>query len=303
MGRIRIGTSGWSYKDWVGPFYPDRMTQTSFLKFYLSRFDTVEVNSTFYNTPKRKTVENWAKEASNWEGREFTVKVPMKVSHELCMEEEPQGLYKGLDSFKGSVLAPLADHDSLGAVLFQASPYFTMRGDIKYKMKSEPRVPLPEYVLGLKRLKELCEKFASLPGSHALEFRNSSWLNEDLRLIGQARDTLREFGIALVVVDGPSFPWFSEETARHSYIRFHGRNKEEWFRTTSEDPNARYFYDYSENEMMQRKDPIKIIASKGDQDTRIYFNNHPKGMAPNNAAKMMDLLGVSAPMGALDRFW
>jgi uncharacterized protein YecE (DUF72 family) len=303
MGHIRIGTSGWSYEDWIGPFYPQKMTQRSFLKFYLSRFDTVEVNSTFYNVPKLSSVEGWAKEASHWEGREFTVKVPSRVSHELCMEEDPDDLFKGLDDFKEAVLEPLSDRNTLGAVLFQASPYFTMRGDIKYKMKSEPRVPLPEYGMGLKRLKELCQKLSTLPGSHALELRNSSWLNEDLRLNGGARDVLREFGIALVVVDGPSFPWFSEETARHSYIRFHGRNKEEWFRTTNDDPNARYFYDYPESEIMERKDPIKIIASKGDQETRIYFNNHPKGMAPNNAFKMMELLGVNAPVGALDRFW
>lgn len=303
MGQIRVGNSGWSYKDWVGTFYPERAIRKNFLKYYLSRFDTVEVNSTFYNIPKISTVKSWAKEASNWEGREFTVKVPSRVSHDLCMEEEPGGLMRGLDQFKDAVLDPLFQENTLGAVLFQASPYFTVRGDIKYKMKSEPKVPLPEYILGLKRLKELCEKLSSLPGAQALELRNSSWLNEELRLMGEARDILREFGVALVVVDGPSFPWLAEETARHSYIRFHGRNKEAWFRISSDDPNARYFYNYSENEMLKRKDPIKIIASKGDQETRIYFNNHPKGMAPNNASKMMELLGVPTPAGALDRFW
>jgi uncharacterized protein YecE (DUF72 family) len=303
MGHIRIGTSGWSYKDWVGPFYPDRMAQRSFLNFYLSRFATVEINSTFYNVPKLTTVKGWAKEASKWEGREYTVKVPSRVSHEQCMDEGPERLVKGLDGFKEAVLAPLSDQNTLGAVLFQASPYFTMRGDIKYKMKSEPKVPLPEYILGLKRLKELCEKLTSLPGDHAIEFRNSSWLNEDLRLIGEARDVLREFGVALAVVDGPSFPWFSEETARHAYVRFHGRNKEAWFKSTDEDPSARYYYNYSDEGLLQRKDPLKIIASKGDHDTRIYFNNHPKGMAPNNAVKMMEMLGVSAPTGTLDRFW
>lgn len=303
MGRIRIGNSGWFYKDWIGPFYPKKMAQKDLLRYYFSRFDTVEVNSTFYNIPKFTTVLGWAKEASNWEGREFTVKVPSRISHVLCMEEDPDNLFLGLDNFKKTVLDPLSDQGALGAVLFQASPYFTVRGDIKYKMKSEPKVPLPEYVLGMKRLKELCEKASSLPGSQALELRNSSWLNEDLRLREEARDIFREFGIALVVVDGPSFPWFTEETSRHSYIRFHGRNKEDWFKTNTDDPNARYFYDYHERELSQRLESIKIIASKGDQETRIYFNNHPKGMAPNNASKMRDMLGVNAPVGALDRFW
>ena len=121
MGRIRIGNSGWSYKDWIGPFYPDRMGQKDFLKFYFSRFDTVEINSTFYNVPKSSTVKGWAKEAANWEGRELTVKVPSDVSHVQCMEEDPDNLFQGLDDFKGSVLDPLSDQGSLGAVLFQAA--------------------------------------------------------------------------------------------------------------------------------------------------------------------------------------
>jgi uncharacterized protein YecE (DUF72 family) len=279
------------------------MPQKEFLKYYFSKFDTVEINSTFYNVPRPSTVKGWAREAANWEGREVTVKVPSRISHVSCMEEDPDALLKGLDGFERDVLSPLADQGALGAVLFQASPYFTVRGDIKYKMKSEPKVPLPEYILGSKRLEELCEKLSSLPGAQALELRNSSWLNEDLRLMDEARNILRRFGIALVVVDGPSFPWFSEDTARHNYIRFHGRNKEDWFRSNSDDPNARYFYNYSDDELAQRLDPLKMIAAKGDQDTRIYFNNHPRGMAPNNAVKLMELLGVTSPVGALDRFW
>ena len=57
------------------------------------------------------------------------------------------------------------------------------------------------------------------------------------------------------------------------------------------------------NQLQERLDPIKIMSSKVDRDTRVYFNNHPKGMAPNNALKIMELLGVSVPKGALDRFW
>ncbi|MGA1793943.1 MAG: DUF72 domain-containing protein [Thermoplasmatota archaeon] len=302
MGRIRIGNSGWSYEDWVGPFYPDGTRQKTFLPYYFSKFDTVEVNSTFYSTPSRSTVQGWVRQASTLGGREFTIKVPGRISHELCMEDDPEDFYRAMDDLDRNVLSILSDGGALGAVLFQASPYFAVRSDIKYKMKAEPRVPLPHYVLGMKRLREVCEKLSSLPGDPAIELRNSSWLNEDLRLSLEARDIFREFGVALVVVDGPSFPWFSEETARHSYIRFHGRNKEAWFRITEEDPNARYFYNYTNEELKERVDPIKILASKVDKDTRVYFNNHPKGMAPNNAAKMMELLGVTAPLGALDRF-
>ncbi|MBN1391106.1 MAG: DUF72 domain-containing protein [Candidatus Thermoplasmatota archaeon] len=302
MGRIRIGNSGWSYKDWLGPVYPEGCPSKDLLGYYFSMFDTVEVNSTFYTTPSSSAVQAWSRTARTFNKRELTVKVPGRISHESCMEDEPVDMFRALDEFDRAVLSPLKDDGVLGAVLFQASPYFTVRGDIKYKMKAEPRVPLPGYVLGLKRLRELGEKMASLPGYPALELRNSSWLNEELRLIEEARDILREFGIALVVVDGPSFPWFTEETARHTYIRFHGRNKEAWFRTHGEGEDERYSYDYPESELRERLDPLRIMASKVDRDTRIYFNNHPRGMAPKNAIRMRELLGLSAPPGALDNF-
>jgi uncharacterized protein YecE (DUF72 family) len=303
MGRIRVGNSGWSYDDWIGPFYPERATKKELLRIYFSRFETVEVNSTFYHVPAKGTVISWAREATNWDKRELTIKLPSRVSHDLCMKEEPDEFERELDRFKEIVIDPLVDHGSMGALLFQASPYFSVRGDIKYKMKSPPKVPLPEYSFGIKRLSEIGAKISSLVENPVIEFRNSSWLTEDLHLLGEARDILRENGVALAVVDGPSFPWFSEETSRHNYIRFHGRNKEAWFKGVEDDPSARYLYDYSAGELGERLDPIRIMASKVDQDTRIYFNNHPKGLAPNNAQKLMELLNIQRPSGPLDRFW
>ena len=99
MGRIRIGNSGWSYQDWVGPFYPDKTHQRNFLGYYLSRFDTVEINSTFYSTPSMSTVKGWVRQASALGDREFTVKVPSRISHELCMEDDPADLYRAMDDF------------------------------------------------------------------------------------------------------------------------------------------------------------------------------------------------------------
>ncbi|MFW3146845.1 MAG: DUF72 domain-containing protein [Thermoplasmatota archaeon] len=302
MGRIRVGNSGWSYKDWIGPFYPSGSPMSRLLKIYLSRFDIVEINSSFYSVPKTGTVNGWIKEAGQVKGKEFSLKVPQEISHVLSMREEPNEMEQAYRTFSRSVLKPLEDAGYLGAVLFQASPYFTVRSDIKYRMKSEPKVPLPDYVLGIKRLKEICSVMSGGPGEPVIELRNSSWLNEDLRLNREAVECLREYGVALAVVDGPSFPWFHEETARHNYIRFHGRNKEGWFRNVEQDRNARYEYDYPEAELMERVDPIKIMASKVDRDTRVFFNNHPRGMAPKNASKMMEFLGISEPLGALDRF-
>ncbi len=303
MGRIRIGNSGWSYREWVGSFYPRGTKQSRYLGEYFDHFDTVEINSTFYRMPKRETAVQWGKEASKRGNREFCVKVPQSISHVLSMVDETGPMESAYKEFSSTVLEPLEDHGVLGAVLFQASPYFTVRGDIKYRMKSEPKVPLPEYTLGKERMGDICMMMATHPGETAIELRNSSWLNEDSKLIEGTVDILRGTGTALVTVDGPSFPWIDAETSRHNYIRFHGRNKEGWYKQLGEkDPSARYRYIYNEGELQEKVDPIKIMASKVDRDTRIFFNNHPQGYAPQNASRMMDLLGIDRPMGALDSF-
>jgi len=303
MGRIRIGNSGWSYREWVGTFYPKGTRTSRMLDEYFNHFGTVEINSTFYRLPSRESVERWADTASRLDDREFCVKIPQEISHVLCMEEEIEGMEIAYDEFSKRVLTPLDESGTLGAVLFQASPYFTVRGDIKYRMKSEPRVPLPDYSMGMERLKDICRIMGGHPGERAIELRNSSWLNEDSDLVKKAIETLRSFGTALVTVDGPSFPWIEVDTSRHHYIRFHGRNRTEWFKSNEEDASRRYLYSYDNDELKERLDPIKIISSKGDRDTRIFFNNHPQGYAPRNASTMMSLLGIERPVGAVQRLF
>ncbi len=303
MGRIKVGNSGWSYTDWIGSFYPRGSKADRFLSAYFDIFETVEVNSTFYRMPEKKTVENWADEANNHGKREFCVKVPQDITHYACMEEDPDKMREKYSEFSERVLEVLDEKGTLGAVLFQASPYFTMRGDIKYRMKSEPRVPPPDYTMGLERLKDICFMMAEHPGERALELRNSSWLDEDSNIVESASSVLRNTGTALVTVDGPSFPWIDTDTSRHNYIRFHGRNKQGWFKEFQNDPSARYRYKYTKDELKERVDPIKIMAAKVDKDTRVFFNNHPQGYAPQNAIDIMEMLGVERPTGSIDRFW
>ena len=303
MGRTRIGNSGWSYTDWIGSFYPRGTSSSNMLPLYLSRFDTVEVNSTYYSIPGPQMVKRWADEARRWDGREICVKVPGEVSHDAAMKNDPDIMRSRYARFAEAVLRPLSDAGVLGAVLFQASPYFVMRGDIKYRMKSEPKVPLPEYVLGTKKLNEVLEMMSAHPGDVVLELRNSSWIDEEFGLSKEAMDALRAHGAALAVIDGPSFPWIEVETARHNYIRFHGRNKEDWYKGGERSPFGRYEYRYSRAELEGRAKMIKVLTSKVDRDTRIMFNNHPKGYAPMNAIEMMDLLGVERPKGAIDGLW
>ena len=78
--NIHIGTSGWSYKDWVGPFYPEGAKSTDYLRLYSRRFNTVEIDSTFYGIPRPATVEKWKE--STPEEFVFSPKVPSEITHE-----------------------------------------------------------------------------------------------------------------------------------------------------------------------------------------------------------------------------
>jgi len=303
MSGIKIGNSGWSYRDWVGNFYPKGQRSSRFLSRYFTHFDTVEINTTFYDIPGRSMVEGWIKEASRFDGKEFCVKVPRTISHILCMKESPSDMIRAYGEFSEAVLDPMNDAGLLGAVLFQASPYFTFRGDIKYRMKSEPKVPLPEYALGKQRLVDVCAMMAERPGEAAVEFRNSSWLDERSALLPEAVDILRAHGTALVTVDGPSFPWMYADTSRHNYVRFHGRNREAWFKGGEPPSPARYDYLYTREELIGRKDDLLVMSSRVDRGTRVFFNNHPRGQAPRNALMLMELLGLGRTTGSLDGFY
>ena len=81
MASLRLGTCGWNYDAWVGPFYPLKTRAADFLTTYSRAFDTVEVDSTFYAIPPQKTVLGWASRVG--EGFEFALKLPQEITHEL----------------------------------------------------------------------------------------------------------------------------------------------------------------------------------------------------------------------------
>ena len=80
---VRIGTCGWSYKDWVGPFYPKGLTPADYLPYYAERFSIVEVDSTFYRSPSKSMVQGWRDKTP--EGFSFSLKVPQTITHEKVL--------------------------------------------------------------------------------------------------------------------------------------------------------------------------------------------------------------------------
>jgi uncharacterized protein YecE (DUF72 family) len=182
----RVGCSGWNYRDWRGLFYPSGLPARRWLEYYASRFDTVEVNSTFYRLPRREAVANWVEQTP--EGFCFAVKASRYLTHVRRLRDvEP-----GIELFEQRI-APLRKAGRMGPVLWQLPENFHRDED---------------------RLEEL---LAVLPrGRHAIEFRHASWF------VPGVLSVLRERDVALVLGDHPQRPFQSHEaTASWRYLRFH----------------------------------------------------------------------------------
>jgi uncharacterized protein YecE (DUF72 family) len=114
---ILVGTSGWSYDDWIGAFYPPGLPRSAWLDHYAKFFHTTEINSSYYAFPAPFVVQEWVRKASQLPGFEFSLKMPKQVTHDSLLEDIPTAL-----DFEAKVLAPLKAAGALGAVLVQASP-------------------------------------------------------------------------------------------------------------------------------------------------------------------------------------
>ena len=187
---LYLGTSGWSYADWEGTVYPAGIPAGSRLAEYVKGYATVEIDSTFYGTPRRSTVQRWREVAPD--GFLFAAKFPQQVTHERNLV----GSAAEAESFVRT-MAELGDR--LGPLLLQLPPSFHVEG----------MGVLEDF------LKRLPEEFR-----YAVEVRHGSWLGSDLP------EMLREHGVALTLIDYPRMPRMAEATADFSYIRWLGDRRE-----------------------------------------------------------------------------
>jgi uncharacterized protein YecE (DUF72 family) len=198
LADVRLGTSGWSYKEWEGPFYPKGEKKK--LTYYSKFFKTVEIDSTFYAYPSRGMVLGAAK--STPPDFVFSAKLPKLITHEKTLDLEKgvkDDLYKFLHLMK-----PLIEVDKLGPLLIQLPPSFS-------------------YSAGFSKLRGF---LGSLPTdiSFAAEFRNKSWLGR-----GDAFDLLRKHNVALTIVDEPLLPPETTTTADFAFVRWHGHGERPWY--------------------------------------------------------------------------
>jgi uncharacterized protein YecE (DUF72 family) len=183
--EIRIGTSGWHYKHWLGKFYPEKFPPAKMLGRYAAEFDTVEINNSFYRLPEEKTFAEWRRQAPP--GFLFAVKASRYLTHikRLKDPEDPIQLFF-------SRAAHLRDR--LGPILFQLPP--------RWKVD----------------VGRLSDFVAALPPGyrHVIELRDESWVRAEVVEI------LRRRNVALCIHDWRKLPWPAELTADFTYIRFHG---------------------------------------------------------------------------------
>jgi uncharacterized protein YecE (DUF72 family) len=196
QGRVLIGCSGWNYDHWRnGVFYPPRLPAKEWLAYYAARFDTVEVNATFYRLPRRETVARWV--AGTPEGFVFAIKTSRYLTHVKRLQETGMHLPRLLERIE-----PLLESPKAGPLLWQLPGSFHRDDDrLAAALTAFPR--------GLR---------------HAIEFRHESWFAPPVL------ELLRAHDVALVLADGPKVRAFQqlELTAGFTFIRFHagrrGRN-------------------------------------------------------------------------------
>ena len=184
-GVVRIGTSGWHYKHWLGLFYPPKLAPKEMFRFYALHFDTVELNNTFYRQPRPETFESWRDNSPD--DFLYAVKGSRFITHMKKLKEPETATQKFFDGAERL-------GDKLGPVLFQLPP--------RWRVDTE----------------RLSEFLAALPPEHryVVEIRDESWL------VKEVYDVLREFNTAFCIHDLSHMRTPIEITAKFTYIRFHG---------------------------------------------------------------------------------
>jgi uncharacterized protein YecE (DUF72 family) len=271
--KIRIGTAGWSYKDWEGIFYPPGMQHRKQhpLEILARCFDVVEINTSFYGHIKPELAKIWARRASSVNPTFiFTVKLHRSFTHSPLAVMEPTSAATIKPNDEDERLAregldALAATGKLGALLIQFP--------VSFKNTSLNR----EYV------ETLLRQFIEYP--RVVEVRHSSWDNpETIRDLEQRNVSFCNIDQPLI---GRSLEATEHVTAPVGYVRLHGRNYDQWFE--SEKPHDRYNYLYSETELLGWKDKIERIAHKAEI-TYVIANNHFEAKGAVNALQLRHML-------------
>lgn len=249
--KFRIGTSGYSFGDWVGTFYPPGTKSRDMFGLYVREFRTVEVNYTFYRMPSARTLEAMVRQTPP----EFTfwVKANQDFTHKHDLKSAKEFL---------EALSPMQARGQLAGVLLQYPQSFHRT------------------VANRRAIQSALTAFESVPA--AVEFRHSSW--DHLATF----EGLRERGVTLVVPDvpyiGPLFRPQAALTSRTGYLRLHSRIGASWYAGEAD----RYDYSYGDDELKSLAGTWNLLADQTDR-IFVFFNNCRHGQAAKNARRFIEI--------------
>jgi len=253
--RIRVGTQGWNYDAWVGPFYPTGTRPADFLTIYARAFDTVEVDSTFYATPAVKTVQGWAQRTPD--DFLFALKLPQEITHERRLRNIDDVAAEFFD--RARELGP-----KLGPILIQLGPDF-----------------------GPTELPAVAQLLPKLPRDmrFAIEFRQRGWIHDGVLAL------LAEHNVALTLSDGR---WIQRKqmmnlvtrpTADFLYVRWMGVDQ-------SIVDYSRIQLDRTRD--LENWTSVLWPYAEQGREVFGYVNNHFAGHSPSSARELQRLLGQQA---------
>ena len=278
-----LGCSGWNYGDipekggWLDIFYPTKDTKR--LRYYSEFFNTVEMDSTFYEEFYSKMNKGlfFGMVKATPQNFEFSIKVPERITHrkKLDINKEVIADFKEfLDK-----ISPLYNSGKLGAILVQLPPSFSIEyfNTLEKFLENIPRKPEEMNNEGDVTNKQVYNDY-----QYAIEFRHPSWNTEG------PLELLKHHNIANVITDSPekeNLSFLSNSivsSPKHAFVRFHGRN-------TS---NGHYWYNYlyTKKELEPWVQKVKNIKNQ-TKKLRIYFNNHYGGKAIINALQFKEMSG------------
>ena len=250
--RPRVGTQGWNYDAWVGPFYPTGTKPADFLAVYARAFDTVEIDSTFYAIPPVKTMRSWRERVAHRSGFTFALKLPQEITHERRFRGDSGDVALEFIG-RARELGP-----ALGPILIQLGPDF-----------------------GPSELPALAAFLPMLPGDvrFAIEFRHRGWIHDGVLAL------LAEHRVALALSDGKWIPrrqmlaLAERPTADFLYVRLMGPDREIVDYSRIQVDRSREIEQWG-----------NMLRTTTALQAYVYVNNHFAGHSPASARELQRVL-------------
>lgn len=261
-GIVRVGPAGWSYTDWNGYVYPPRRPTGFHKATYLAEFfDTIEINTSFYQPLRPDQAASWIERVSQSPRFRFTAKLWQKFTHDpSATKEDEKAVRAGFEVLRKA--------DKLGAILLQFPFSFHATSD------------------NSAYLARVLDRFSDYPLS--VELRHASWQT------AATLEVLRKYRAGFCNIDQPiigrSLQPSAEATSSVGYVRLHGRRYDTWFADNPATPShERYNYLYSAEELSPWVDRIRSV-DEHTEETYVITNNHYLGKAAVNALQLISIL-------------